>query len=45
MKLTSGKLRGLKAVSNQLGIIAAVAMDQRGSARVNNFETHDPGIY
>jgi tagatose 1,6-diphosphate aldolase len=33
MKLTSGKLRGLKAVSNQLGIIAAVAMDQRGSLK------------
>jgi tagatose 1,6-diphosphate aldolase len=33
MKLTSGKLSGLKAVSNQRGIIAAVAMDQRGSLK------------
>ena len=31
MKLTPGKLAGLKAVSNPRGIIAAAAMDQRGS--------------
>ena len=31
MKLTPGKLRGLKAVSNKKGVIAAAAMDQRGS--------------
>src|SRR5215475_1287638 len=31
MKLTPGKLKGLKAVSNQRGVIAAAAMDQRGS--------------
>ena len=31
MKLTGGKLRGLKAVSDQNGVIAAAAMDQRGS--------------
>src|SRR5262249_33786730 len=31
MKLTSGKLAGLKAVSNDRGVIAAAAMDQRGS--------------
>jgi tagatose 1,6-diphosphate aldolase len=31
MKLTPGKLAGLKAVSNDRGIIAAAAMDQRGS--------------
>jgi len=31
MALTPGKLRGLKAVSNRQGIIAALAMDQRGS--------------
>jgi len=31
MTLTPGKLRGLKAVSNPRGIIAALAMDQRGS--------------
>jgi tagatose 1,6-diphosphate aldolase len=30
-KLTPGKLAGLKAVSNSSGIIAAAAMDQRGS--------------
>ena len=31
MKLTPGKLAGMKAVSNERGIIAAAAMDQRGS--------------
>ena len=31
MKLTPGKLAGLKAVSDSRGIIAAAAMDQRGS--------------
>src|SRR5499425_3292551 len=31
MKLTSGKLAGLKHVSNDRGVIAAAAMDQRGS--------------
>ena len=31
MKLTPGKLAGLKAVSNERGVIAAAAMDQRGS--------------
>jgi len=31
MKLTPGKLSGLKAVSNAHGVIAAAAMDQRGS--------------
>ncbi len=31
MKLTAGKLAGLKAVSNERGVIAAAAMDQRGS--------------
>ena len=31
MKITSGKLAGLKAVSNDRGVIAAAAMDQRGS--------------
>lgn len=31
MSLTPGKLRHLKALSNQAGVIAAVAMDQRGS--------------
>ena len=30
-KLTSGKLAGLKAVSDHRGVIAAAAMDQRGS--------------
>ena len=31
MELTPGKLAGLKAVSNERGVIAAAAMDQRGS--------------
>src|SRR5438309_9193930 len=31
MKLTPGKLAGMKAVSTPRGIIAAAAMDQRGS--------------
>ncbi len=31
MKLTPGKLAGLKRVSNRNGVIAAAAMDQRGS--------------
>ena len=31
MKLTPGKLAGMKAVSNAHGVIAAAAMDQRGS--------------
>jgi len=31
MKLTPGKLAGLKSVSNKHGVIAAAAMDQRGS--------------
>ena len=31
MKLTAGKLAGLNRVSNQHGVIAAAAMDQRGS--------------
>jgi tagatose 1,6-diphosphate aldolase len=31
MKLTPGKLAGLKNVSNERGVIAAAAMDQRGS--------------
>jgi tagatose 1,6-diphosphate aldolase len=31
MKLTPGKLAGLKAVSNERGVIGAAAMDQRGS--------------
>lgn len=33
MKLTPGKLKGLKAVSTERGIIAAAAMDQRGSLK------------
>jgi len=33
MKLTPGKLAGMKAVSNNRGVIAAAAMDQRGSLR------------
>src|SRR5438477_10276569 len=33
MKLTPGKLAGMKKVSNQRGVIAAAAMDQRGSLK------------
>src|SRR5690242_12010555 len=33
MKLTPGKLAGLKAVSTDRGVIAAAAMDQRGSLK------------
>src|SRR6202161_3828979 len=33
MKLTPGKLAGLKRVSNDHGVIAAAAMDQRGSVQ------------
>jgi tagatose 1,6-diphosphate aldolase len=33
MKLTPGKLAGMKAVSDQRGVIAAAAMDQRGSLK------------
>ena len=31
VRITSGKLSGMKAVSNEKGVIAAAAMDQRGS--------------
>jgi tagatose 1,6-diphosphate aldolase len=33
MKLTPGKLKGMKAVSNNRGVVAAAAMDQRGSLK------------
>jgi tagatose 1,6-diphosphate aldolase len=33
VKLTPGKLAGMKAVSDERGVIAAAAMDQRGSLR------------
>jgi tagatose 1,6-diphosphate aldolase len=33
VKLTPGKMSGLKAVSNDRGVIAAAAMDQRGSLK------------
>jgi tagatose 1,6-diphosphate aldolase len=33
VKITPGKLAGLKAVSNDRGVIAAAAMDQRGSLK------------
>src|ERR1700750_1714431 len=32
-KMTAGKLAGLKAVSDARGVIAAAAMDQRGSLK------------
>src|SRR5208282_3852996 len=33
MKVTPGKQKGMKAVSNARGVIAAAAMDQRGSLK------------
>ena len=33
MKITPGKQKGMKAVSNAGGVIAAAAMDQRGSLK------------
>jgi tagatose 1,6-diphosphate aldolase len=33
MKITPGKQKGMKAVSNERGVIAAAAMDQRGSLK------------
>lgn len=33
MKISAGKQKGLQAVANQRGVIAAAAMDQRGSLR------------
>src|SRR5688572_10140681 len=33
VKISAGKLKGLAAVSNEQGVIAAAAMDQRGSLR------------
>jgi tagatose 1,6-diphosphate aldolase len=33
MRITPGKLAGMKAVSNDRGVIAAAAMDQRGSLK------------
>jgi len=33
VKITSGKLEGMKAVSDDRGVIAAAAMDQRGSLK------------
>lgn len=33
MKITPGKQKGLEAVSNERGVIAAAAMDQRGSLK------------
>src|ERR1700685_3288360 len=33
MKITPGKQKGLKAVSDARGVIAAAAMDQRGSLK------------
>jgi tagatose 1,6-diphosphate aldolase len=33
VKITPGKLAGMKAVANDRGVIAAAAMDQRGSLK------------
>ena len=52
MKLTPGKLAGLKAVSDARGVIAAAAMDQRGSLqksiakeRGGAVEAHDLEVF
>jgi tagatose 1,6-diphosphate aldolase len=52
MKLTPGKLAGLKAVSDARGVIAAAAMDQRGSlqkslgqARGATADAHDLEVF
>lgn len=52
MKLTPGKLAGLKAVSDERGVIAAAAMDQRGSlqkslgaARGSTADAHDLEVF
>ena len=52
MKLTPGKLAGLNAVSNERGVIAAAAMDQRGSllkslqeARGGSADGHDLEVF
>ena len=52
MKLTPGKLAGLNAVSNARGVIAAAAMDQRGSlqkslatARGSSADAHDLEVF
>ena len=52
MKLTPGKLAGLKAVSDERGVIAAAAMDQRGSlqkslgaARGSTADGHDLEVF
>lgn len=42
MKITPGKQKGLTAVSNSRGVIAAAAMDQRGSLR--NSIAKDKGV-
>jgi tagatose 1,6-diphosphate aldolase len=42
MKLTPGKEKGLKAVSDSRGVIAAAAMDQRGSLK--NAIAKDKGV-
>jgi tagatose 1,6-diphosphate aldolase len=42
MKITAGKQKGLKAVANERGVIAAAAMDQRGSLR--NAIAKDKGV-
>ena len=52
MKLTPGKLAGLKSVSDARGVIAAAAMDQRGSlqksiakARGGGADAHDLEVF
>lgn len=44
MKMTEGKFKGMKALSNDRGVIAAAAMDQRGSLKksIAKFKGVDP---
>ena len=42
MKLTPGKIKGMEAVSDSRGVIAAAAMDQRGS--LQNSIAKDKGV-
>src|ERR687886_1803536 len=45
MNLSSGKLKHMKALSNEAGVIAAAAMDQRGSLQksIASAKGVDPG--
>ena len=42
MKISAGKLAGMKAVSDDRGVIGAAAMDQRGSLLELTWNGRDP---